>query len=147
MFTKHIVPVLLFFFNTSTCYEQRCSILSTSIHEDVAKSVSLHKQLKSANTEYWQYKPEIVGDEKLLGGSTQHLTVESFKKDNTFEFCARYKGALTHFDDRFYCCGGSSAYHFDKIKSEDIISEKKFLPCFSRSSTSHSGSKFKNRGN
>ena len=138
-FILSLILLLLLFslFNSPASDKQQCSRLITAIHDEVAKDSPINDfSIKSANNEKWSYKPGFRGnDYATIYGFTQNFTTDSFKKDTTFEFCARYKGALTHFDGRFYCCGGTSAYHFDD-SGHDIKSEKNFLPCFSRSSTS-----------
>ena len=125
--------------------EQQCSILSTSINEEAARGLResgietvYRKSLKEKNKEYFKYKPEFPGNDYIeINGSTPELNLGLFGKDKTFEFCARFKGAITHHKHKFYCCGGSSAYHFEKHHHhKDDTFQKNFLPCFSRSSAS-----------
>ena len=81
----------------------------------------MHDHLLSQNREYFRYKPEIDNqDYKTLQGMTSQFVDTHLGKNHTFEFCARYKGALTYYKDRFYCCGGTSAYLLKNIHSSEF---------------------------
>merc|ERR1711976_426633 len=89
------------------------------------------------NFEFFRYKPEFNNgktDYAVLQGKTTRIVPDTFNTDKTFEFCARYKGALTYHKEDFYCCGGTSAYLFEAIidKFPDDLEKAKFSPCFKR---------------
>lgn len=131
--------LLQIFFHYVTSQET-CSILSTSIHNDVATDLAIHDHIKTQNREYFRYKPEFGNgktDYAVLQGQTSRITSKTYNSDKAFEFCARYKGALTYYKGKFYCCGGTSAYFYEDNLYEEKdfpknLTEKGFSPCFSR---------------